>query len=358
MDFDSSDEESPVDVEELRTTNLSLPEIFHLEYYHAEECAAAIRGEKVPYCLGHLVARLCVLRGIRYHAGFATEFRDLSDHPEFSRALNARSIMSNDIPNMTSPEEFPYCIWHPDVATEETYRELARGYPQMRYHVGRACAVAGYLDLYRELDLLPDVSIAEEARDNQKNGETIFNKIMSQPVKSVNPDQPRRVAGLNGDTAVRSLLDIKQRFTEPMKMLGQFWESTLDENHYFNITEDCAIDEYDSETPDESAVAPLLYSPLPTDLPPSNKDILILVAAYNGDIDIYARLRRPKMISSECECIIRGIYHSTMFAKWWSLQPGLSHQHREIRQAIHARFIMSNDLSRIKTTLTRKIYHI
>ncbi|CBF71445.1 hypothetical protein AN6781.2 [Aspergillus nidulans FGSC A4] len=36
-------------------------------------------------------------------------------------------------------------------------------YPSMRYQVGRACAAAGYFDLYKELDLLPDVSIAEEA---------------------------------------------------------------------------------------------------------------------------------------------------------------------------------------------------
>jgi hypothetical protein len=33
--------------------------------------------------------------------------------------------------------------------------------------VGRACAVAGYADLYGELGLLPDVSIADEARETR-----------------------------------------------------------------------------------------------------------------------------------------------------------------------------------------------
>jgi hypothetical protein len=40
----------------------------------------------------------------------------------------------------------------------------------MRYQVGRACAAAGYFDLYKELDLLPDVSIAEEAPGGNTEG--------------------------------------------------------------------------------------------------------------------------------------------------------------------------------------------
>lgn len=34
----------------------------------------------------------------------------------------------------------------------------------MRYRVGRACAVAGYSTLYKEVDLLSDIAITEEAR--------------------------------------------------------------------------------------------------------------------------------------------------------------------------------------------------
>jgi hypothetical protein len=90
----------------------------------------------------------------------------------------------------------------------------------------------------------------------------------------------------------------------------------------------------------------LLYTPLPTDLPTINKDLLILMAAYYGNIERYVRLRRPnKWVGSEMCCAVRGIYHNTMFAKWWSLQPG--EVPFPIQEAIHARFIMNNDLSRI-----------
>lgn len=73
--------------------------------------------------------------------------------------------MSDKIPEVSNPDEFPYCIWYPETAKEETYRALASRYPQMRYLVGPACAVAGYVDLYKELDLLPEAHIAEEARE-------------------------------------------------------------------------------------------------------------------------------------------------------------------------------------------------
>lgn len=52
------------------------------------------------------------------------------------------------------------------------------------------------MDLSHELRLLPDISIAEEARDN--NQEMIFHEIVTQPIRyvmddysqSVNPGQP------------------------------------------------------------------------------------------------------------------------------------------------------------------------
>lgn len=59
--------------------------------------------------------------------------------------------------------------------------------------------------------------------------------------------------------------------------------------HYFNIAENCCIDDYDLERPDDSAVVPLLYSPLPADLPSVHKDLLILAAAFPGSMDRYAR---------------------------------------------------------------------
>lgn len=90
----------------------------------------------------------------------------------------------------------------------------------MRYQVGRACAAAGYADLYAELNILPDVSIAEEARESGTDGSrTIYNSIMFAPAsisvindhdRTVDTLGPRTPAFLNGDTAFRWLLTIRR----------------------------------------------------------------------------------------------------------------------------------------------------
>ncbi|KAK3064392.1 hypothetical protein LTS18_007599 [Coniosporium uncinatum] len=221
----------------------------------------------------------------------------------------------------------------------------------MRYLVGRACAVAGYAQLYHELDLLPEVSIAEEAREN--GATAVFNHIMASTTKyAVLDDYTRtihdkhlRVASLNGDTCVRSLLDAKQKYGQPSSWRAK----TRDyDDRYFNITEDMCVDEFSTTSHCPAEIFSLLYTPLPVDLPTVHKDLLILSAAYYGNIDRYARLRRPVMIRYEVECVVRGIYHYTMFAKWWSLQTMPPDCPREIPGAVDARFIMNNDLSRIE----------
>jgi hypothetical protein len=94
----------------MAASDASLQNRLKLEEYNAAECSAAIRDEKAPFVFGLPVTRLCVIRGIRYHAGFAAELYGLPDHLEFTRALNARSIMGNAIPYMAALGEFPYCI--------------------------------------------------------------------------------------------------------------------------------------------------------------------------------------------------------------------------------------------------------
>ncbi|KAB8356327.1 hypothetical protein FH972_023911 [Carpinus fangiana] len=333
----------------------------HPKTYSSADCLAAIRGQRLPNRgLDLDVTRCSIVRGIRYHDDFGEELRGVL--PMFTRALNARMIMSDMIPDMSDVDEFPYCIWHPDVAQENTYRELAQRYPQMKYLVGRACAVGGYLDLYKELDILPEVHIAEEARENKPTGAAIFELLMSSPcryevmndyTRSINAENPRPLAQLNGDTAVLAFLNTKNMPEKHFNYHGP----------YFNITEDMGLDEfsteyyapgswscgYESMELDPLRTA-LLYNPLPFDLPTIQKDVLILMAAYNGDIDRYSRLRRPRMIKKERNCVVRGIYHNTLFAKWWSLQLEIEAPYRNadshIRMAIEASFIMNNDISR------------
>ena len=141
----------------------------------------AIRGEAVPRVLDDDVSLSALIRGIRLHHDFATcetVVRHSLSIPAVARACNARLIMSNQVPNHMEGSEQPYCIWYPDLATEDTYRALALKFPNMRYQVGRACAAAGYYALFKELDLLPEVSIAEEARESQtEGGKLIWNCV-------------------------------------------------------------------------------------------------------------------------------------------------------------------------------------
>jgi hypothetical protein len=345
------------------SAEVSLEERLRITKYSRSECSAAIRGEEVPHALGHPLHRLCVIRGISYHYGFGNELRGLL--PAFTRALNARSIMSNVIPELESPDTVPYCIWHPETASEGTYRELVKKYPHLAYQLGRACAVAGYAKLFHELDILPEVHIAEEAREC--GNLVVYEAILSQGVRySVMNDYEFRVdlevpkpAHLNGDTCVRWMLDIKQQFKDATSDFFEDGDEFIPEdfsfdfqgyrNTMFNITEDMHIDEYESDGSAKRLLASRpslrwLSEPLPPDLPTVQKDILIAMAAYYGDIDRYSRLRRPKPVYGERACCIRGIYHNTLFALWWANKPELKTM--DVEKAINAWFIMNNVLSR------------
>ncbi|KAJ6780967.1 hypothetical protein PWT90_05392 [Aphanocladium album] len=311
----------------------------------------ALRGLRLPSAgilrSGHETH--AVIHGIRHHLSFAQSQEviaacQLPEHAAFARARHARLIMSNIVPDM-GPEEgvYPYCIWHPDVATEGTYREVARRYPRLKYNVARACAVAGYTALYHELDLLPDVAVAEEAQASEK-GVEILKHIMAQPVlyaamndyKNSFHEPPRSGACLNGDTAVVTTLRFR---SEDPNLVPNAWPS------YWDIEEDGYIDEenvghfgedyYGTVTARE---LDLLEKPLPSNLPAVNKDVLILMAAYEGNMDRYARLARPSIIHGEEACIARGIYHNTSFAKWCATNG-------TCLSAVNARRTMVNDLS-------------
>ncbi|CAG8981775.1 hypothetical protein HYALB_00004717 [Hymenoscyphus albidus] len=365
--------------QELPIRNTNTDRLTNTEF-SLEQCKEALRGERIPDSLGTQAARTCVVRGIRHHYAFAKspEVIRLCEEtavsfPKFSRARNARLIMSNEIPDAMAPSAQPYCIWHPDLASEETYREVAKKHPALRYQVGRACAVAGFLDLYHELGLLPDVSMAEEARESKMGGENsraIYESIMSAPCRYA----PVSPAFLNGDTTCYS--DLCRIFREgryvwvprPPTDIKKWWEGD-DGDLGGNITVDNDIgvtlgraadydeDEGDSEDEDyvcTAAEVAQVYQPLPLDLPSMCKDLLILVAAYEGNIDRYARLSRPYMNDTEVLCIVRGIYHHTMFARWWMgelksnpgrLSKAPKGSEREIKTAINARRIMNNDIS-------------
>ncbi|KAJ9491242.1 hypothetical protein VN97_g1980 [Penicillium thymicola] len=110
-----------------------------------------------------------------------------------------------------------------------------------------------------------------------------------------------------------------------------------------------------------------LWMPLPPDLLVLDKCLPAQMAAWEGNVDRYARLMHPRRLRTETEynCILRGIYHHTSFARWWAYQietnsrlrriilpgkllsEGNERECREIRTAINARKIMNNDISNL-----------
>lgn len=189
----------------------------------------------------------------------------------------------------------------------------------MRYQVGHACAAAGFARLYAELDLLPDVAIAEEARESgAEGGRAIFEAIMASPCRYAVVDDfaltisdieknsalplgssspsPSCPAFLNGDTDVRWKLEDRRALTRVV------WPSVLRPRPIPCIEEDMRLGEEEGPRPSEAwpesryrshltpAEVELLYSPLPLDLPTVRKTLLIQMAAYEGNVDRYARL--------------------------------------------------------------------
>ncbi|KAJ6178058.1 hypothetical protein N7519_008519 [Penicillium mononematosum] len=349
--------------------------------YDLDQCVAAIKGGKVPSDVTPLWHRRAVIRGIRDSLQFATSpaiiklcSGDDSQAHQFSRARNARLIMSNIIPDMQDPATEPYCIWYPEPASEETYRELARRYPSMRYQVGRACAAAWYTDLYKELDLLPDVSIAEEAR-NAAEDANIYKIIMSAPqrwavmddfTRTVNLESPQAPAFLNGNMKPRRALGGR---VLPPKNLPDTTADDIDieEDGFIGLKERISKVDHDVILGPGAKLGPgdseHLWMPLPPDLPVLDKRLPTQMAAWEGNVDRYARLMHPRRLGTETEynCILRGIYHHTSFARWWAYQletnpgriilpgkllsEGNKRECREIRTAINARKIMNNDIS-------------
>jgi hypothetical protein len=246
--------------------------------------------------------------------------------PQVARARNARRIMSNDIPERMTAEEQPYCIWHPDMATEDNYRSIASRFPDMRYQVGRACAAAGYHALYQELDLLPEVSIAEEARESKTDGgKLIYDEIMSFKYRYAIMDDYKRTAELidhacpaylNGKTGVRWRLTARQgiacRFNDDLL-------PCIEEDIHLGL-EDQDLDERHGTLTDNEAK--LLYNPLPRDLPTVKKTLLTQMTAHDGDIERYAQLANSERALTQLDqdCIIRDVLHHTMYARWWADQ--------------------------------------
>ncbi|CAG7561896.1 unnamed protein product [Fusarium equiseti] len=249
--------------------------------------------------------------------------------------------MSNQVPDKMDESEEPYCIWHPDLATEDTYRALALKFPSMRYQVGRACAAAGYYTLFKELELFPEVSIAEEARESQtEGGKLIYDEIMA---------HKSRYAIMND--CKRSVEEEEEDYECPAYLNGDTENllPCIEEDMHLDIEKQDLDEEHGTLSNQE---AKLLWQPLPQDLPTVKKTLLLQMAAYDGNIERYVRLAGGGRTLSELdmECVQRGILHHSMFARWWADQIKEDTVYAKavpyvtwIQESIVARRIMVND---------------
>jgi hypothetical protein len=137
-------------------------------------------------------------------------------------------------------------------------------------------------------------------------------RVMNDYERTVQLHTPKVGACLNADTAV--LTTLKQR-----KVFEEYFRGLMDSPWtYFRITEDEGIDEQTVEAKPydltDSELA-LFISPLPADLPSMHKDLLILMAAFEGNLDRYARLRRPgQSINYKPHRVVPEIYKSFAMA--------------------------------------------
>ncbi|KAF4429374.1 hypothetical protein F53441_14018 [Fusarium austroafricanum] len=191
----------------------------------------------------------------------------------------------------------------------------------MRYQVGRACAAAGYHALYQELDLLPQVSIAEEVRESETDGgKLIYEETMSFKHRYAIMDDCKRSielmdfecpAYLNGNTEVRWRLVARQGVTREHK---DDLLPCIEEDMHLDLEDQGVEERHGTLTDDE---AKLLYSPLPRHLPTVKKTLLTQMAAHDGNIERYAQLAnsaRTLTLLDE-DCVVRGILHHTMFTR-------------------------------------------
>lgn len=104
---------------------------------------------------------LCIAEGCHENFEFARWcFNNIpATYQKIHKAISECFIKNNDFGYV---RDDIYCIWCPRPPTEETLRQLYRLKPSLKYLIARACAVGDYVDLYKQLNVLPEVHVISE----------------------------------------------------------------------------------------------------------------------------------------------------------------------------------------------------
>jgi hypothetical protein len=118
----------------------------------------------------------------------------------------------------------------------------------------------------------------------------------------------------------------------------------------FNITEDMNIDEYEidissTNTRPRYDVTSLLSAQLPAELPTVDKDLFILMVAYYGVINRYARLGEKRSLRRKSTAVCTASTITLCLPSGGPNKQFPESGRGRLRKAIYAQFIMSNMLS-------------
>lgn len=102
--------------------------------------------------------RTCIRRGCYFYLEFARWCKDNMpvENDYIQSAVSAKLIMNNDSSYVRNDV---YCIWFPELPSEETCQYLYEYHPQLKYQIARVCVLAKYNKLYKTIDVLTDGSL-------------------------------------------------------------------------------------------------------------------------------------------------------------------------------------------------------
>lgn len=198
--------------------------------------------------------------------GYSTSLYGRPSHPESTRVLNVRRIVSNDIPAIT---ELRNSLLY--LASQHNVR-INRSRARKTISRIKVSCREGMCSF----GISGSIPLAEPpSRDFHRRGSTREQSVHIRAYHSPTnknlherlrlhqfhqPREPRLGAHPNSNTAVRSSLEIRQAH----------------------------VDAFDSEPRDESSIALLSDTLLRPDLPAGNKDLLVLMVADYGDVIRYS----------------------------------------------------------------------
>lgn len=265
------------------------------------------------------VERAAVLKGIysSYECAKWCKSNISNTYVDIHAVISSRFIMSNDL-SYVRPDA--RCIWYPEQATEQTYRELYNMNAGFSHQIAKACIIAGYNTLLVSMNIRVTTSLIMEA------------------------------CFIGNVRALRHLLDIG---TETYNMDDIFYRSCetfcrIPTTPMFVCPELKGVDTIECiQAKVDFAMRYKrgdLYHMLQGDIPPDKN--LMSYYAYHSNVNKYKY--RDGINSREVFCLERGVLRSYEFAK--VCRNVIPYRYSSIHDFISGTLISCGDLTYVRCT--------